>query len=50
MDDWLPTDEDRTYVKSLMNPVHSPGQVANWIAAPKRGIDGHEFDFEYVRR
>jgi len=48
-DDWLPTDEDRTYVQSLMTPVHKQGQVANWIAAPRRGINGKPFDFEYVR-
>ena len=48
-DDWLPTDEDRAYVQSLMKPVHKQGQVANWIAAPRRGINGKPFDFEYVR-
>jgi benzoyl-CoA 2,3-epoxidase subunit B len=47
--DWLPTDEDRTYVQSLMKPVHEQGKVANWIAAPRRGINGKPFDFEYVR-
>lgn len=46
---WLPTAEDRAYVQSLMKPVHEPGKVANWIAAPKRGINGKPFDFEYVR-
>lgn len=48
-DDWLPTDDDREYVQSLMKPVHQQGQVANWIAAPRRGIHGKEFDFDYVR-
>ena len=48
-DDWLPTDEDRAYVQSLRKPVHKQGQVANWIAAPRRGINGKPFDFEYVR-
>ena len=47
--DWLPTDEDRAYVQSLMHSVHEQGQVANWIAAPRRGISGKPFDFEYVR-
>jgi benzoyl-CoA 2,3-dioxygenase component B len=47
--EWLPTDEDRTYVQSLMKPVHEQGKVANWIAAPRRGINGKPFDFEYVR-
>ena len=47
--EWLPTDEDRAYVKSLMKPVMEPGKMANWIAAPKRGIAGKPVDFEYVR-
>jgi len=47
--DWLPSDSDRAYVKSLMKPVHEPGKVANWIAMPKRGIHGQPVDFDYVR-
>jgi len=46
---WLPTDEDRKYVISLMKPVHDKGQCANWIAAPRRGINGQPFEYEYVR-
>ncbi len=46
---WLPTEEDRIYVASLMKPVLRPGQVANWIAAPRRGINHQAPDFEYVR-
>src|SRR5882724_9317827 len=30
-DDWLPSEADRTYVKSLMQTVHEPGRMANWI-------------------
>jgi benzoyl-CoA 2,3-dioxygenase component B len=48
--DWLPSDEDHAYVRSLMSPVYAPGQVANWIAAPRRGIHGKPFEFEYIRR
>jgi benzoyl-CoA 2,3-dioxygenase component B len=48
-DDWLPTPADEAYVKSLMYPVYEPGKMANWIAAPKRGINGKPLDFEYVR-
>jgi len=47
---WLPTDADRTYVKQLMQPVLGPDQMANWIAAPARGINGKPIEFEYVRR
>jgi benzoyl-CoA 2,3-dioxygenase component B len=45
----LPTDDDRTYVRSLMKPVLEPGKIANWISPPKRGINRLGFDFEYVR-
>ncbi|MEC8381683.1 MAG: benzoyl-CoA 2,3-epoxidase subunit BoxB [Myxococcota bacterium] len=48
-DNWLPTEADRQYVRGLMTPVHNPGQCANWIAAPKRGINGMPFEYEYVR-
>lgn len=47
---WLPSDDDRAYVQSLMHPVYEPGKMAGWIAAPSRGIDGQSVDFEYVRR
>jgi benzoyl-CoA 2,3-dioxygenase component B len=49
-DEWLPSESDRAYVKSLMaRPVINPGEMANWIAAPPRGIDGKALDFQYVR-
>jgi benzoyl-CoA 2,3-dioxygenase component B len=48
--EWLPTEADDTYVASLMQkPIYDPKQMANWIAAPARGIKGHPVDFEYVR-
>jgi benzoyl-CoA 2,3-dioxygenase component B len=48
--DWLPTEADRAYVKSLMTrPVYEPGKMAHWIAPPKQGIKGRPVDFEYVR-
>ncbi len=47
--DWLPTLEDREYVRSLMTPVTEPGKIANWIAPPKTGINRQPFEFEYVR-
>ncbi len=48
-DDWLPTDADRAYVKSLMQPVHEAGKMANWLAAPRRGINKQPVNYEYVR-
>ena len=47
--EFLPSDEDKAYVQSLMKPVTEPGKIANWIAPPPRGINGQEFAFEYVR-
>jgi len=46
---WLPTEEDRAYVRSLMVPAVEPGKMANWIAPPQRGVEGKPLDFEYVR-
>jgi benzoyl-CoA 2,3-epoxidase subunit B len=47
--EWLPSMEDREYVRSLMKPVYEPGKIANWIALPATGIKGKPFEFEYVR-
>jgi benzoyl-CoA 2,3-dioxygenase component B len=48
--EWLPTEADDAYVASLMQkPIYDPKQMANWIAAPARGIKGHPVDYEYVR-
>jgi benzoyl-CoA 2,3-dioxygenase component B len=49
-DKWLPSDEDRAYVTSLMGPaITEPGKFANWIAPPARGINNQPADFAYVR-
>ena len=48
--EWLPTEADRAYVRSLMpSAVTEPGRFANWIAPPSRGINHRPIDFEYVR-
>ncbi len=48
--EWLPTPEDRDYVKSLTSgAVTEPGKMASWIAPPRRGVKGKPADFEYVR-
>ena len=46
---WLPSAEDQAYVQSLMAPVTEAGKMANWIAAPAKGIDGKPIEFEYLR-
>ena len=49
-DEWLPSEADRTYVRSLMaHPVLEPGHFASWIAPPARGINHQPIDFQYVR-
>lgn len=49
-DAWLPTEADREFVTSLMQPVTEPGKMAQWIAPPRSGVDGKPLAFEYVRR
>ena len=46
--EWLPTEVDKTHVRSLMRPVHERGKIAAWIAPPRNGINGKPFDYEYV--
>jgi benzoyl-CoA 2,3-epoxidase subunit B len=46
---WLPTDEDKAHVQSLMGRVTEPGKFAHWIAPPPMGINKQPVDFEYVR-
>ena len=49
--DWLPSDDDDAYVRSLMTePVYETGKMAHWIAPPPRGIKGRPVEFEYVKR
>jgi benzoyl-CoA 2,3-dioxygenase component B len=47
--EWLPTAEEKAFVKSLMKPCLEEGQFASWIAPPAKGVDGKPVDFEYVK-
>ncbi|MBL8740406.1 MAG: benzoyl-CoA 2,3-epoxidase subunit BoxB, partial [Myxococcales bacterium] len=48
--EWIPSPADEAHVKSLMSkPIYDPKGMANWIAAPARGIKGQPVDFEYVK-
>jgi benzoyl-CoA 2,3-dioxygenase component B len=47
-DQWLPSDSDRAYVRSLMQKVTLPGKMASWIAPPDRGINNLPVEYEYV--
>jgi benzoyl-CoA 2,3-epoxidase subunit B len=46
---WLPNDDDRAYIESIMQPHFERGRFAPWIAPPSRGIDQKPTDFEYVK-
>jgi benzoyl-CoA 2,3-dioxygenase component B len=46
--EWLPTDDDRAFVESLMAGVTERGKVAGWLAPPSSGIHAKPVDFEYV--
>jgi benzoyl-CoA 2,3-epoxidase subunit B len=48
-DEWLPTDDERAFVKSLMQQVIEPGKIAGWIAPPNKGINELPFEYQYVK-
>jgi len=48
-DSWLPSDDDREYIQSLMVGVTEPGKMAGWIAPPSAGIHQRPLDFDYVK-
>jgi benzoyl-CoA 2,3-dioxygenase component B len=45
---WLPSENDRKYIKSLMVQVTEVNKTAGWIAAPSRGINKLDTGYEYV--
>jgi benzoyl-CoA 2,3-epoxidase subunit B len=47
--EWLPSEADRAFVRSLMQSVVEPGKMAGWIAPPDRGINNLPVEYEYVR-
>jgi len=49
VDNWLPSDDDRAHVQSLMVGVSEPAKMAGWVAPPSRGIHQKPVDYEYVR-
>ncbi|MGA7985770.1 MAG: benzoyl-CoA 2,3-epoxidase subunit BoxB [Burkholderiales bacterium] len=46
--EWVPSPDDKAFVKSLMQKVIEPGKMAAWIAPPDRGINNLPLDYEYV--
>ncbi|MFT7598294.1 MAG: benzoyl-CoA 2,3-dioxygenase component B [Acidimicrobiales bacterium] len=49
VDNWLPTEAERSHVGSLMVAEYEPGKIAGWIAAPASGINANPVDYDYVR-
>lgn len=47
--EWIPTEADKAFVRSLMQKVIEPGKMAAWIAPPDRGINNQALDYEYVK-
>ena len=48
-DEFLPDEEDKDFIESLMQPQFEPGKFASWIAPPRVGIDNKPGEFEYVK-
>ncbi len=46
---WMPGDDDRAFVASLMQRVVEPGEYASWIAPPRVPVNDQPMNFEYVR-
>ncbi len=46
---WLPSDDERGHVGSLMVGEFRQGKMAGWIAPPATGINTKPIDYDYVR-
>ena len=47
--EWLPTEADRAFIRSLMKGVYEVGKIAGWIAPPDRGINNLDINYEYIK-
>jgi benzoyl-CoA 2,3-dioxygenase component B len=47
--DWIPSEADMAFVRSLMQRVAEPGKMAGWVAPPERGINNLPVEYEYVK-
>ena len=47
--DWLPSEQDRAFIGSLMQRVTKPSKFAGWIAPPDGGINNLGLTYDYVR-
>ena len=48
LQEWIPSQEDRAFVGSLMQQVIEPGRMAAWIAPPERGVNSLPVEYAYV--
>jgi benzoyl-CoA 2,3-dioxygenase component B len=46
--EWIPSEEDKAFVRSLMQRVVEPGKMARWVAPPDRGINNLPVEYDYV--
>jgi benzoyl-CoA 2,3-dioxygenase component B len=49
INDWIPSEADKAFVRSLMHKVVEPGKMAGWVAPPDRGINNLPVEYEYVK-
>jgi benzoyl-CoA 2,3-dioxygenase component B len=49
LNEWVPSEADRAFVRSLMKQVAEPGKMARWVAPPERGINNQPVEYEYVK-
>jgi benzoyl-CoA 2,3-dioxygenase component B len=47
--EWIPSEADKAFVRSLMQRVAEPGKMAGWVAPPERGINNLPVEYEYVK-
>jgi len=45
---WLPSDNDKEFINSLMVQVIEVNKTAGWIAPPNRGINNMDIGYDYV--
>ena len=46
---WMPSEEDKSYVRSCMKRVTEQGKIANWISPPAQGANEKPWDWQYVK-
>ena len=47
--EWIPSESDQAFVRSVMQRTAEPGKMAAWIAPPDRGINNLPIEYEDVK-